>query len=137
VLQGELRDVFGWKMLRMYLIVTRFRDVPVLAEEAAHVATSGPHTEDSGAWKKMIERLLFDGIDLESRRGAVTKAVEFAGLVDSDEAEASLAGIDVAMPGAEVAVDAVVRFRTPPKGLVERARFLKDLQVGHANDFLL
>ena len=121
MLQGELRDIFGREVLRMHLIVAGFGDVPVLAEEAAHVAARRAHAENSSARQKMIERFFLDGIDLKGRGRAVTQAVEFAALIDANEAEARLAGIDVAVPRTEVAVDAVVGFGLPPEGLVERA----------------
>ena len=41
VLEGEERDFFGRKVAGIDLIVMGFGDVPILAEEAAHVASGG------------------------------------------------------------------------------------------------
>ena len=73
----------------------------------------------------MVQRLLFDGIDLQRGGGTVAEAVELAALVDANEAEAGLAFADVAVPRAEVAVDATVGFGFPPAGFVKRFGFLK------------
>jgi len=111
----------------MHLILPRFRDVPVLAEETAHVAAGGPHAEDARSGKKMIERLFFDGINLERSGRAVAKAVEFAVSIDSNEAEARLSGMNMAMARAEVAVDSAAGLRFPPARFVKRFRFLEDV----------
>ena len=79
----------------------------------------------------MVERLFFDGIDLEGSGGGVTEAEEFAVLIDADETEAGLAGADVAVARTEKAVDAVVGFGSPPEGFVEGGGFLEDGNVGH------
>ena len=121
------RDVFG-----IDLILMGFGDVPVLAEEAAHVAAGGAHAEDARAGEEMIEGLFFDGVDLEGGGGGVTQAIEFAILIDADETEAGLALADVAVARAEVAVDAVVGFGFPPKSFVEGGGGLEDLKRGHA-----
>lgn len=131
VLQSEKRHLFGGKMLGVDLILMGFGDVPILAEEAAHVAAGSADAEDARAGKKMAEGLLFDGIDLECGGGGVAEAEEFAALIDADEAEAGLAGADVAVARAEVAVEAAVGIGSPPEGFVEGGGFLEDLQFGH------
>jgi hypothetical protein len=108
-----------------------FGDVPVLAEEAAHVASGGAHAKDARAGKEMAEGLLLDGIHLESSGGTIAEAEEFAALIDADETKAGLAGADVAMARAEVTVEAAVGVGSPPEGLVELGGLLEDLRSGH------
>ena len=127
----EERDFLGGKVFGVDLIVVGFGDVPVLAEEAAHIASGGPHAEYARAGQEMVERLFFDGVNLESGGGSVTDAEESAVLIDANETETGLAGADVAVARAEIAVDATVRFRFPPKGFVESGGVLEDLERGH------
>jgi len=131
VLEGEERDFFGRKVAGIDLIVMGFGDVPILAEETAHVASGGAHAEDFCAWEEMAERLFLDGVHLERGGGGVTEAEEFAVFIDADETETGLAGADVTMARAEIAVDTVVGFGSPPEGFVEGGGFLEDLEGGH------
>jgi hypothetical protein len=62
-------------MLRTHLILPRFGNVPVLAKEATHVATSRPHTEGTRTWQKVIQRFFLDGINLQRRRRAIAEAI--------------------------------------------------------------
>src|SRR5260221_14603299 len=107
----------------MDLVAARFRDVPVLAEKTSHVAPRGAHAEHAGSRKKMIQRFFLNGIDLQSRRRAVTQVVKFSVLIDPNEAEASLTRTNMAMAGTEEAVDAAVSLRLPPAGFVQRLGF--------------
>jgi len=79
----------------------------------------------------MAEGLFLDGINLESGGGGVAEAEEFAALIDANEAEARLAGADVAVARAEVAVEAAIGVGSPPEGFVEGGGFLENLQFGH------
>jgi hypothetical protein len=79
----------------------------------------------------MAERLFLDGVHLEGGGGSVAEAEEFAVLIDADEAEARLAGTDVAVARTEITVDAIVGFGSPPEGFVEGGGCLEDLEVGH------
>src|ERR1700741_3144913 len=114
-------------MLRVDLVVTGFGNVPVLAEEAAHVATGGAHAEDAGTGEKMVQRFFLDGVDLKRSRRAVSQAVKFATFIDADKTEASLPGINVAVAWTKIAVDAAVGFRFPPTRFVQSLRFLEDI----------
>src|SRR5256885_12956426 len=49
----------------------RFRNVPVLAKKAAHVAARRAHAEHPSTWQKMAQRFLLDGINLQCGRRAV------------------------------------------------------------------
>ena len=79
----------------------------------------------------MIQGLFLDGINLQRGWRAVAQAVELAALIDSYEAESGLAGTDVAVARAEIAVNFPVRLRLPPASLVKFPRFLEDLQLFH------
>src|SRR5580700_18220 len=127
----ENRNVFGWDVFRADLILMRFGNVPILAEEAAHVAAGGTHAEDARTGKEMVKRFFFDRVDLEGGGGGVAEAGEFAVLVGADIAEARLAVADMAVARAEVAVDTIVGFGLPPESFVEGGRRLEDLESGH------
>src|SRR5216684_1072092 len=81
----------------------------------------------------MIQRLLFDGINLQRGRRAVSQAIEFSVLIDADEAESRLTRPNVAMAGTKIAVDLPRRFKLPPAGLVKMFRLLEDLQLFHGS----
>src|SRR5258708_31340114 len=108
----------------MDLVGARFRDVPVLAEKTSHIASRGAHAEHAGSRKKMIQRFFLNGIDLQSRRRAVTQVVKLAVLIDPNEAEASLTRTNMAMAGRKEANEAAFTFPLPPTGLVPPLRLL-------------
>ena len=56
-----------------------------------------PMRKNPRAGQKMIQRLFLDGVDLQRGGRAVAEAVKLAALVDANEAEAGLAGTDVAV----------------------------------------
>ena len=118
VLQGEKRNLFGREVLGVDLILVGFGDVPILAEEAAHVASGSADAEDFRAGKEMAEGLFFDGINLQSGGRGIAEAEEFSALIDADETETGLAGADVAVARTEVAVEAAVGIGSPPEGFV-------------------
>src|ERR1700732_2544254 len=115
----------------MNLVGTRFRDVPILAEEATHVAAGCSHREDLCAGQKMVQRLLFDRVNLNGGRRGVTEAVELSSVVHANEAETCLTISDMAVPRAEVAMRLAARFGFPPAGFVQRLGFLKDFKILH------
>src|SRR6201997_5320603 len=49
----------------------RFGNVPVLAELTCEVTTGGPKREHRGAWQKVVEWLLLDWVDAETRGSPV------------------------------------------------------------------
>src|SRR5713226_5087540 len=120
-------------MLRTHLIGARFRDVPVLAEKAAHVAARRTHAEDARSRQKVIQRLLFDGINLQGGRRTVSQAIEFSVLIDANETESRLTGPDVTMPRTKIAVDFSRRFQLPPAGFVQMFCLLEDLKLFHGS----
>src|ERR1700732_3094527 len=103
----------------MHLVGAGFRYVPVLAEEAAHVASGRAHREDPRARKKMVERLFLDGVDLQRGRTGVAEAVELAAPSRANEAESGLPVADVTMPRTEIAVEFSSGPRLPPASFVE------------------
>jgi len=131
IFPGKQRNLLRWKMFGPGLVVMGFGDVPILAEETPHVATGGAHAEDSCARQEVVERLLLNGINLESGRGGVAEGVQFAVLIDADVAEAGLSVANVAVARAEVTMDAAVGIDFPPSGFVEGGGGLKDLERRH------
>jgi hypothetical protein len=75
----------------------------------------------------MIEGFFFDGVNLQSGRGSVAETDEFAVPIDPNIAKTGLPWTDVAVTRAKIAMDAVVRFGFPPKGIVELSGVLEDL----------
>jgi hypothetical protein len=75
----------------------------------------------------MVQRFFLDGINLQSGGRTVPETIEFAVLVDADEAESSLAGMNVTVARTKITVHSPVRFRFPPTGFVKLSRFLEDL----------
>ena len=131
IFEGESGDVLGREVARLNLIVVGFGDVPVLAEEAAHVAASSAHAEDAGTGKEMIEWLFLDRVNLESGGSAIAEVEEFSILIDTDEAETGLAVTDVAVARTKIAMHAITWFAFPPERFVKGGGFLKDAQTGH------
>jgi len=131
VLQGEEGNLLRREVLGVELVLMGFGDVPILTEEAPHVAAGGAYAKDFRAGKEMAEGLFLDWINLESGRRSVAEAEELAAMIDANEAEAGLAEADVAVPRTEVAVDAAIGVQIPPEGFVEGGGFLEDLQFGH------
>ncbi len=106
----------------MNLILARFGDVPVLAKKAAHVAAGGSHAEDARAGKKMIERFLFDRIDLQRGGRTVPEAEKFSAAIHADKTETGLPVMNAAMARAKKTVNAIARLRFPPARFVKRFR---------------
>ncbi len=57
-------NIFRRNVRGANLIGFRFRDVPILTKEAAHVAARGAERKYSRAGEKMIKRFFLDRIDL-------------------------------------------------------------------------
>ncbi len=110
----------------------RFGDVPVLAEKAAHVAARGTHGKHARARQEMVQRLFFDGIDLQRSGCRISEAVELAALIRADKAKAALPFPDVAVPGTQIAMHAPLGHGLPPAGLVQGLSFLEYFQVLHS-----
>src|SRR6266446_6950175 len=103
----------------------------VSAPTAAHLLAE--HAGNARARQKMIQRLLLDGINLHCGGGAVSQAIELPVLIDANETESCLAGMDVAVAWAKKAVNPSVWLRFPPRGLVQLFGLLEDLQLFHGS----
>src|SRR6516165_1656974 len=79
----------------------------------------------------MIQWLFFNWINLQRRRSGVTQTVEFSVAIHTNETEARLPGMYVAMARTQETMHPPARFRLPPTRLVERFRLLEDLQIAH------
>src|SRR5260370_26537603 len=101
-------------MLRMHLIVAGLGNVPVSAEEAAHIAPGGAHAEDTRPRQKMIQRLFLDGINLQRGGRSIAQAVELSAFIDANETESRLSRVDVAMARTKIAVRTADGLRFPP-----------------------
>ena len=119
----------------VHLVGFRFRDVPVLAEEATHVAAGRAQRQNLRAGEEVVERLLLDRVNLQRGGLRVAQVVERAAAVHADEAEAHLPVADVAMPRAQVAVQLAVALGFPPARPV-RVRWKDGSQIRHRRSFL-
>ena len=133
VLDGQQDDIFRRHVRGVDLVGARLGNIPVLAEEAAHVAAGGAHGKNLCARQEMVQRLLLDGINLNGGGRGVSQAVEFSALIDADEAEAGLTLSNVAVPRAEIAMDFAGGCGLPPTAFVERLRLLEDVQFLHGS----
>src|SRR5882762_3492258 len=133
IFQRQKRHIFRRNMLRTHLIRPRFRNVPVLAEETAHVAARRAHAENARARQKMIQRLLLDGINLQGGGGAISQAIELPASIDANEAEPRLTGMDVAVAWTKIAMYSSAGLSFPPTGFVQLFGLLEDLQLFHGS----
>src|SRR5207253_300761 len=133
VFQSQQRHVFRRNMLRAHLIRPRFRNVPILTEKAAHVAARRAHAKDTRARQKMIQRLFLDGVNLQRGRRAISQAKELPILIDANETEPRLTGMDVTMAWTKIAVNSSAWLRLPPTGLVQPFCLLEDPQLFHGS----
>src|SRR6202008_3330031 len=78
-----------------------------------------------------IQGLFFDGVNLQRGRSSVAEVIELPVLIDADETESRLPGMNVAVPRAQKAMNASVAFRLPPARFVQRFRLLEDFQIAH------
>src|SRR5262249_13063421 len=69
---------------RPHVVLSRLRDVPVLAELAAHVAARGADRENARAGQEVVQGLLLDRIDLEGGGASVAEGDEAAAVVRPD-----------------------------------------------------
>src|SRR5258706_13526901 len=79
----------------------------------------------------MIQRLLLDGVDLQGGGGAISQAIELPALIDANEAESRLTGMDVAVAWTKVAMYSSAGLSFPPTGFVPLFGLLEDLKLFH------
>src|SRR5438132_14396228 len=87
--------------------------VPVLAELAGEIASGRAEREHTRPRQEMIERLLFDGIDAKAAGPAVAEELDAAGFRPAYETQPSLPIVQLAGPGADVALHASVVEQVP------------------------
>ena len=95
-------------------------DVIVLAVEAHEVAARGGDGIGPGARQEVKQGLFLNGVDVLGNHLAVIEAVEGAVLVLPDVAEPPFARIDLALVGAQIALDLLIRRAFPKPGLVHK-----------------
>src|SRR5271169_2428743 len=98
-----------------------------MAKKTTHVTTGRTHAEHARSWQEMIQRFLFNGIDLQRSGRTIAQAVEFSALINSNEAKPRLARMNVTVPRTEVTVHASASLRLPPASFVQFVGFLEDL----------
>ena len=94
--------------LRQRLHLARLAHVPILAELAGEVAARRAEGEHRTSRKKMMQRFLFNRIDAEPARAAIGREHNAMVLPRSDETEALLPFVQLAITRAEIALDASV-----------------------------
>src|SRR5262249_41980633 len=83
-------------------------DVPVLAELAGEVASGCAERQHTGSRVELVERLLLDWVDAETRRAPVGREHHGVARALSNEARATLTFMQAAVTRAQVALDAAV-----------------------------
>src|SRR5262249_51705918 len=87
---------------------------PVLTELAPQVAPGGAERQHTGSRIKVVQRLLLDRVDAETRAPAVSGQDHPAAGVLPDETKASVAVLERARSRAKVADDAAGVLAMPP-----------------------
>ena len=82
----------------------------------------------------MIERLFFDGVDLDGGRRGIAEAVKFAASIDANKAEPSLAFPNVTVARTEITVDFAGGVGFPPAGFAEGFGRFHNLKRFHDGD---
>jgi hypothetical protein len=100
-----------------------FGDVPILAELAGEIAACGTEGEHGRSRQEVVKRLLFDGIEAEARRPPIGRKHDLVALARPDEAEPSLALMQPAFAGAEVALQTAVIEPVPVAARHRGAKF--------------
>src|SRR5262249_10546872 len=113
--------------------VPRLGDVPVLAELACEVASGGAEGEHRASRQELVERLLLDRVDAESRRAPVGGEHHRVAGTRAHEADDALTLAVASFAWAEGALDAAVVEAMPPPRGVERAPEGIGNAGGHAN----
>ena len=109
-------QVLGRRPVGEGVDLTRFGDIPVLAELARQVAACGAEREHRRAGQKVVERLLLHGVDAKSAGPAVAGEHDLVVGAGADEAQAALTLAQLARPRAHVALDPAVVEAVPMIG---------------------
>ena len=113
---GRERDPLGRGPLLQTVERAGLGDVPVLAELAGQIAARGAEGEHRRARQEVVERLLLDRIDAETRGATVGGQQQLIAPARTHEAEAPLALVQPAIARADVALNAAVVQPVPVAG---------------------
>ena len=102
--RGRIRQRVGF---------TRLADIPVLAELAAQIATGRAERKHRSSGKKMIQRLLLDGVDAVAARTSVRCEDDLIVFAGAHEAKPALAFVQFAEARADIALNSPVVERMP------------------------
>jgi hypothetical protein len=103
----QIDDGFGRKGLARHLLMARaadLRDLPILTEAAAKIASGAGDGKRLGAGQEMIETFLLDGIDMDGDGLSVSVRVQPSLDVLSHPAKAVFTIFDFAMMVAQIAI---------------------------------
>ncbi len=112
--QRGLRNRVGTRLVHQPVHFGGLGDVPVLAELAGQVAAGGAEGKDGRARMEVVERLLLDRIDAESRGAAIGREDHRLAFAFAHKAQTALAVVQPAVTRAQVALDAAVVEPVPP-----------------------
>jgi hypothetical protein len=112
--QRGLCNRVGTRLVHQPVHFGRFGDVPVLAELAGKVAAGGAEGKHGRARMEVIERLLFDRIDAESRGATIGREDHRFAFALAHKTQPALAVVQPAVARAQVALDAAVVEPVPP-----------------------
>jgi hypothetical protein len=112
--QRGLRDRVRARLVLQPVHFARLGNIPVLTELAREIASRGAEGKDRRAGIKVVERLLLDRVDAETRGSAVGGEHHAALLHLAHEAKAALPLVQLAITRAQVALHAPVGQRVPP-----------------------
>ena len=82
----------------------------------ARLQPGGAERQHRGAGQEVVQRLLLDRVDAEPTRPPVRREHDLVVLAGSNEAHPALALVELAGPGAHIALDATVVERMPVLG---------------------
>ena len=111
VLLTEGDEGFGGEVVVLDIGGRGLRDVVILTVEATEVTSCAGEGETLGAGVKVVQRLLFDGVDGEGAGTGVDFADEHAGVVAATAAHTRLTVSNMAVVWAQLTLDrAIVQF---------------------------
>src|SRR5262245_3163911 len=105
-LEGRLCDGFWRSVLAELFNLLRFADRPVLAEFAAQIAAGGAERQDAGAGIELIQWLLLNRVNAKAGAAAIGRKDHLAVTIFAYEAEAAIAGPQMAVARAKIADNA-------------------------------
>ena len=117
---GRAGDRLGLSLGLHRVHLAAFRDVVVLTEITREVAARRPEGQHRGAGQKMVERLLLDRIDTETRGPAISGQHDRVILARPHETQPARALLQLAKAGAHLALHAPILEHRPMLGRHDR-----------------